>query len=82
MAEIAPLRNMVSHRVTLDYDTGVRIVGYLTACKPATGPVAAIALARAEILDSEGKVVDNARELLVVPGSFVGIRVTEGPGGF
>ena len=82
MAEIHPLRNMVSHRVTIEYDTGVRVVGYLAACKPATGPVQVAQLSRVEILDGQGNLLEQTKELLVVPGSFLDVRVTEGPGGF
>ena len=76
------LRNMVSHRVTLDYESGVRLVGYLTACKPATGPVQVVQLTRVEVQDPAGRVIDTAKDTLAVPGAFLAIRVTEGPGGF
>ena len=76
------LRNMVSHRVTLDYESGVRVVGYLTSCKPQSGPVQVVQLTRVEVQDPAGRVIDTAKETLAVPGAFLSIRITEGPGGF
>jgi len=39
MANHQSLREMLSHRVTFTYDTGVQVVGTVTACAPVTGPV-------------------------------------------
>ena len=43
------LRELVSHRVTFDYDTGAKIVGYVAATKPATGPVQVLVMSRGGI---------------------------------
>ena len=39
MANQQSLREMLSHRVTFTYDTGVEVVGTVIACAPVTGPV-------------------------------------------
>ena len=79
MPDYQKLRDMVSHRVTLEYDTGARVVGYVAACKPASGPVQVIVLSRAEILDGNGRVLDQLDELPVVPNILTSYRLTEGP---
>jgi hypothetical protein len=73
------LRQLVSHRVTFEYDTGAKIVGYITACKPPTGPVQLVNLARAEILDATGRTMESHAEFSFVPNGLVGIRQSEGP---
>ena len=82
MPDYSKLRNMVSHRVSFDYDSGARIVGYLAACKPADGPVQCVVMTKVEILDASGKVLENHPEFSFVPNVLVSFRVTEGPGGF
>jgi hypothetical protein len=72
---------MVSHRISFDFDTGARIVGYLSACKPAEGPVLVAVLARADVLGPKGEVLEHHGEFSLVPNVLSGFRVTEGPGG-
>ena len=79
MPDYKKLRDMVSHRVTFEYDTGARIVGYLAACKPSTGPVQLALVSRADILDAGGKVLEHHAELSVVPNLLASFKVTEGP---
>jgi hypothetical protein len=81
MPQYAKLRDYVSHRLTFDYDSGARIVGYVTACKPPTGPVQLINLTRAEIHDATGRVLETHESLSLVPNVLTGWRVTEGPSG-
>jgi hypothetical protein len=81
MPQYSKLRDYVSHRLTLDFDTGARIVGYVTACKPASGQVQLLNMTRAEILDATGRVLETHESLSVVPNAIVGYRVTEGPSG-
>ena len=81
MPQYAKLRDYVSHRLTLDFDTGARIVGYVTACKPPTGQVQLINMTRVEILDATGRVLESHESLSVVPNALIGFRVTEGPSG-
>ena len=81
MPNYAQIRQMVSHRVTFEYDTGAKIVGYLAACRPSTGPVQVVTLSRAEVLDATGEVVERRNELTLVPNALVGVRLTEGPRG-
>ena len=38
MPDYKKFREMISHRVTLDYDTGAKIVGYLASCAPPRTP--------------------------------------------
>lgn len=79
MAALDSLRDMVSHRVTVAYDGGTKVVGYLASCAPAQGPVRYAILARAEILDADNKVVARFTELPLVPAHLTGLAVTEGP---
>jgi len=81
MPQYAKLRDYVSHRLTFDYDSGARIVGYVTACKPPSGPVQLINLTRVEIHDATGRVLETHETLSLVPNVLVGWRVTEGPSG-
>jgi hypothetical protein len=81
MADYTKLREMVSHRVSFEFDTGARVVGYLTACKPASGQVQLVSLAKAEIIDATGRVLESHDSLVVVPNVLVGMKVAEGPRG-
>jgi hypothetical protein len=79
MPDYKKIRDMVSHRVTLEYDTGARIVGYIASCAPPQGPVQYAVLSKAQILDAGGNIVARFEELPVVPNNLVGVKVTEGP---
>jgi hypothetical protein len=79
MAAAEDIRNMVSHRVTLTYDGGTKVVGYLASCGPAEGLVRYAVLARAEILGPDNKVLARYAELPLVPAQLAGLAVTEGP---
>jgi hypothetical protein len=79
MANYSKLRDFVSHRVTFEYDTGAKVVGYLAACKPPTGPVQVVVLSRADILDANGRVLEHHNEMSLVPNLMVTFRLTEGP---
>jgi hypothetical protein len=73
------LRELVSHRVTFDYDTGARVVGYIAACKPATGRVQVVLMSHADILDDKGRVLEHHDELSLVPNVLTSFRLQEGP---
>lgn len=79
MSSYQKLRDLISHRVTFQYDTGASIVGYVAACKPPTGPVQVVVLSRADILDSNGRVLEHHEEMSFVPNLLTGTRLTEGP---
>lgn len=79
MPDYASIRDMVSHRVTLEFDSGAKIVGYVASCAPAEGPVEYAVLSKAQVLDSKNRVVARFAELPVVPNSLVSFAVTEGP---
>ena len=79
MSDYATIRDMVSHRVTFEFDSGAKIVGYVAACAPTSGPVEYAILSKAQILDSKNRVVARFEELPVVPNSLVSFGVTEGP---
>jgi hypothetical protein len=81
MPNYAKLREMVSHRVTFEYDTGARVVGYVAACKPASGQVQVVNLTKADLLDATGRVMEHHESYSLVPNALVGVRVTEGPSG-
>jgi hypothetical protein len=73
------LHELVSHRVTFDYDTGARIVGYIAACKPGSGPVQLVQMSRVDIYDDKGRLLEHHDELSFVPNVMTGFRLTEGP---
>jgi len=78
MANHQTLREMLSHRVTLSYETGTRIVGTVTACAPKEGPVEYMVLAKVEVVAASGQVLARFAELPLVPSGLVGVVVTEG----
>ena len=79
MPQYQKLRDYVSHRITFDFDTGARIVGYVTSARPAAGPVQLLSMTRVDILDATGRVLEHHDSYTLVPNSLVGFRVTEGP---
>ena len=79
MPDYKKLRDMVSHRVTFEYDTGAKVVGYIASCAPAQGAVQLVVLSKAQILDGGNNIVAKYDELPVVPNNLIGFRITEGP---
>ena len=79
MPDYKKLRDMVSHRVTFEYDTGAKIVGYIASCAPAAGPVQMLVLSKVQVTEASGATLARYDELLVVPNNLVGFAVTEGP---
>lgn len=79
MPDYKKIRDMVSHRVTFEYDTGAKIIGYVASVAPTQGPVQYAVLSKVQVLDSTSKVVARFEELPVVPNNLVGVKVTEGP---
>lgn len=79
MPDYKKLRDMVSHRVTFEYDTGAKIVGYVASCAPASGPVQMLVLSKVQVTDTSGATLARYDELPVVPNNLIGFRVTEGP---
>ena len=79
MPDYKKIRDMVSHRVTLEYDTGAKIVGYVASVAPTQGPVQYAVLSKVQVLDQTNKVVARFEELPVVPNNLVGVKITEGP---
>ena len=78
MPDYKKIRDMVSHRVTFEYDTGAKIIGYVASVAPTQGPVQYAVLSKVQVLDSSSKVVARFEELPVVPNNLVGVKVTEG----
>jgi hypothetical protein len=79
MPDYKKIREMISHRVTLDYDTGAKLVGYLASCAPPQGPVQYVVLSKVQVLDNAGNVLAKFEELPVVPNNLIAFKVTEGP---
>jgi len=79
MPDYKKLRDMVSHRVTFEFDTGAKIVGYIGSCAPPQGAVQLVVLSKAQFLDSANNVVAKYDELPMIPNNLVGFRITEGP---
>ncbi|MEM9491012.1 MAG: hypothetical protein AAGC55_17820 [Myxococcota bacterium] len=81
MPDYSKLHEFVSHRVNIEYDTGVRITGYLEACHPGSGQVQFAKLTSVQLIDAEGGVVDELDDLTVCPNVLTGFHLDEGPRG-
>ena len=81
MPNYAKLHDLISHRVTIEYDTGARVTGYLASCQPASGPVEFVVMSEAKLIDSRGRVVREVGELTMCPNVVTAIAIAEGPSG-
>jgi hypothetical protein len=79
MPDYKKLRDMVSHRVTFEFDTGAKVVGYIGSFSPASGPVQMVVLSKVQVLDSGNNILARYDELPIVPNNLIGFSVTEGP---
>jgi hypothetical protein len=81
MPDYSKLRELVSHRISIEYDTGARIVGYLSQCRPGEGQVQLVRLSRAELQDADGNILETHDNLSICPNVLTGFRLEEGPSG-
>jgi hypothetical protein len=81
MPNYAKLHELLSHRVTIEYDTGARVTGYLASCQPSSGPVEFCVLSEVKLIDSRGRVVRETDELTLCPNMLTSIALDEGPRG-
>jgi len=81
MPNYSKLHDLISHRVTIEYDTGARITGYLASCQPSSGPVEFAVLSEAKMIDSQGRVLKETGELTLCPNVLTSIALDEGPSG-
>jgi hypothetical protein len=81
MPNYAKLRELMSHRVSVEYDTGAKITGYLAGCRPGQGPVQFVTLTKVEMFDAEGNMVEQHEELALCPNVLTGFNLDEGPRG-
>ncbi|MCX5745622.1 MAG: hypothetical protein NT062_24360 [Proteobacteria bacterium] len=81
MPNYGKLHDLISHRVTIEYDTGARITGYLASCQPSSGPVEFVVLSEAKLIDSRGRVVREQGEMTLCPNVLTSIALDEGPRG-
>ncbi len=81
MPDYSKLRDLLSHRVAVEYDTGARVVGYLAQCLPSDGPVEFVKLANAQLVDSKGNILFELKELALCPNVLTGVSLDEGPRG-
>ena len=81
MPNYSKLHDLISHRVTIEYDTGARITGYLASCQPAEGPAEFCVLSDAKLIDSRGRLIRETGELVVSPNVLTSIALDEGPRG-
>jgi small nuclear ribonucleoprotein (snRNP)-like protein len=81
MPNYAKLHDLISHRVSIEYDTGARVTGYLASCQPSSGPVEFVVLSDAKLIDSQGRVMREAGELALCPNMLTSIALDEGPRG-
>ena len=75
------MHDLISHRVTIEYDTGARVTGYLASCQPSQGAVEFIVLSDAKLIDSSGRVVRESGELTMCANVLTSIGLDEGPRG-
>ena len=81
MPDYSKLRDLVSHRVELEYDSGARVVGYVAACQPPSGTVQLMLLSKVQIVDAGGNVLETHDNLSVIPNVLTGVHLQEGPSG-
>jgi small nuclear ribonucleoprotein (snRNP)-like protein len=81
MPNYSKLHDLVSHRVTIEYDTGARVTGYLASCQPSSGQVEFVVLSEAKMIDSRGRVLRELTELTLCPNVLTSIALDEGPRG-
>ena len=81
MPNYSKLHDLISHRVTIEYDTGARITGYLASCQPSSGPVEFAVLSEAKLIDSRGRIVREIGEITVCSNVLVSVALDEGPRG-
>ena len=81
MPNYSKLHDLISHRVTIEYDTGARITGYLASCQPSSGAVEFAVLSDARLIDSKGRVLRETGELTLCPNVLTSISLEEGPSG-
>ncbi len=81
MPNYSKLHDLISHRVTIEYDTGARVTGYLASCQPSSGPVEFVVLSEAKLVDSRGRVLRELPELTMCPNMVTSIAINEGPSG-
>ena len=82
MPSYSKLRQMESHRVRIEYDTGAYIVGYLATVRPSTGPVQLVKLTSATMDGAGGTAMDDVpAEMWVCPNVLTGLNLEEGPSG-
>lgn len=72
---------MISHRIVIEYDTGARIVGYLSNCRPNEGEVQLVILSRARVEDADGNIMEQHDTMTVCPNLVTGLGLEEGPSG-
>lgn len=81
MPDYSKLHDLISHRVTIEYDTGARVTGYLESCQPSSGQVEFIVLSRATLINSRGAIVRETDQLTLCPNVLTAIALDEGPRG-
>ncbi len=81
MPNYSKLHDLISHRIAIEYDTGARISGYLASCQPSSGAVEFVVLSDAKLIDSQGRLVREAGELVLCPNVLTAISLDEGPRG-
>ena len=81
MPDYSKIHDLVSHRVSLEYDTGARVVGMLASCQPSSGPVEFVVLHDAKLFCSSGKMIRELADVTLCPNVVTGIALDEGPRG-
>jgi hypothetical protein len=77
---IDPAEALEAGRVSYEFDTGAKIVG--TPVEDELGGTGLQTLADVVLSDSNGRTMERASRLCLVPRPLLGFRLAEGPGGF
>lgn len=81
MPDYSKIHDLISHRISLEYDTGARIVGMLASCQPSSGAVEFVVIHDAKLISSSGQLVRELKEVTLCPNVVSGIAIDEGPRG-
>ncbi len=81
MPNYSKIRDMISHRIVIEYDTGARVTGTVANVRPNEGDVQLINLSKATIVDSEGNLMEEHTTLSICPNVLTNVALEEGPSG-
>jgi len=81
MPDYSKIREMISHRIVIEYDTGARIIGYVANVRPNQGDVQLVNLSKVIIEDNEGNLLEEHETFSMCPNVLTGVHLEEGASG-